>query len=89
MWITIVMGLISAIPDIIKVIQDIIALLQSSSTPAIHQMALENHLLTWHLRRDPVELKAKLEQLKSDLMQSAPSARAPLESGTTWTVLRV
>lgn len=71
-WLSIIFAIIQAIPEIIKIIQAILAAIHGHGNQPVHRFALENALLTWHATQDHEALKANLNAMATNLGVPAP-----------------
>ncbi len=66
-WISIILGIIEAIPTLLKLIQQIIDAIHGHPAQVMHEHAFLGVIRAWHDHKDPVKLEADLRALHSTL----------------------
>lgn len=66
-WVSLILGIIQAIPSILKIIQEIVDLIHGHPAQAFHEHAFLGILAAWRDHRDPVKLEADLQAIHARL----------------------
>jgi hypothetical protein len=66
-WLPIILGIIEVFPTVLKIVQEVIELLQAHPGEAAHAHAFHSLLLDWETHKDKSALVAGLQGLRDSL----------------------
>ncbi len=69
-WVTLILGLIQALPAILDLIKKIVDAIHGHPAQALHEHAFFGILNAWHHHKDPVLVQAELNALHARLTKA-------------------